>query len=51
MAVKRKYQNDRRITKEAAKGDDFRDKRVKKAKYEQRKQRVSKVESCFKTLR
>ena len=41
MAVKRKYENDRRFVKESEKGEDFRSRRVKRAKYEQRKQRVS----------
>ena len=37
VAVKRKYQTDRRTLKE---GDEFRIRRVKKAKYDQRKIRV-----------
>ena len=41
VAVKRKYENDRIFLKESEKGEDFKCKRVKKAKYEQRKQRVN----------
>lgn len=40
MAVKRKYESERRFFKEGFKGDDFRSDRIKKAKYNQRKQRV-----------
>ena len=38
VAVRRKYDNERRLLKDAEKGDEFRCRRVKKAKYEQRKQ-------------
>ena len=41
MAVRRKYENDRRSLKESEKGEEFKSRRVRRAKYEQRKQRVS----------
>jgi hypothetical protein len=41
VAVRRKYENDRRFLKESEKGEEFKSRRVRKAKYEQRKQRVS----------
>ena len=40
VAVKRKYENDRRFLKESEKGEEFKSRRVRRAKYEQRKQRV-----------
>ena len=40
VAVKRKYESERRLFNENQKGDDIKIDRLKKAKYEQRKQRV-----------
>ena len=40
VAVKRKYEADRRALKESEKGGNLKEKRVKKAKYDQRKLRV-----------
>ena len=41
VAVKRKYESERRSLKDAEAGDSHRIDRIKKAKYEQRKLRVS----------
>ena len=41
VAVKRKYELQRRQWKEDQDGDEIRSKRIKKAKYDQRKVRVS----------
>lgn len=40
VAVKRKYESDRRLFNDASKGEDFQSERIKKAKYGRRKQRV-----------
>ena len=41
-AMKRKYESERRLFNESQKGNDIKSDRLKKAKYEQRKQRVCK---------
>ena len=41
VAVKRKYESERRFFKESNKGDGYKLEKVKKAKYDRRKQRVS----------
>ena len=48
MAVKRKYECERRSFKESSKGDSFKSERVKKAKYDRRKQRVSNIKNWSK---
>jgi mannitol-specific phosphotransferase system IIBC component len=40
VAVKRKYEAERRNLKESDKGESFKSDRIKKAKYDQRKKRV-----------
>ena len=50
MAVKRKYESERRTQKEQEKGNDVKSQRVKKARYDQRKLRVSAVVLLTKAL-